>query len=453
MLIPLNYVCAVTTSVPVLLAACLLTGFVRIAVMLNCTFTIAPYLTGMDTLAMFTMKAEPPADVQYELERKRTFLMPVLYFYILIISQSSNLLTAWFAYEYSWQDAYYAVIGMLLVASLLVMLTMADEEKKEKWEIEWTMVPDMLLMGAALCSMAYVLVYGNVLDWFDSMYIRAATAVFLLSAGAFVYMAFRHREHYYLPPEVLTFRNVWMSMLLFILAMVFNSANSFVTAFAKIATPINNMQGAFISRWAIVGCLIRLVLSLLMVLRKAHFRTIFATAFIIMASADVYMYFQYSTTGLLENMTLPTILNFTGLLMLYSLAAAFGMKSLPSRYLATYVFLMIWMRNAIAPVVGASIYSNWLTERQQHYVTRLSQTVDRENTTAAQTFTMTKLVGQAGGKGTLEAEQLATTSLKGRVTVQAAIVAMKDITGQTVLLIAGAVILVFILPYHKGETA
>ena len=65
---------------------------------------------------------------------------------------------------------------------------------------------------------------------------------------------------------------------------------------------------------------------------------------------------------------------------------------------------------------------------------------------------MTKLVGQAGGKGTLEAEQLATISLKGRVTVQAAIVAMKDITGQTVLLIAGAVILVFILPYHKGET-
>ncbi len=453
MLIPLNYVCAVTTSVPVLLAACLLTGFVRIAVMLNCTFTIAPYLTGMDTLAMFTMTAEPPADVQYGLERKRTFLMPVLYFYILIISQSSNLLTAWFAYEYSWQDAYYAVIGMLLVASLLVMLTMADEEKKEKWEIEWTMVPDMLLMGVALCSMAYVLVYGNVLDWFDSMYIRAATAVFLLSAGVFVYMAFRHRKHYYLPPEVFTFRNVWMSMLLFILAMVFNSANSFVTAFAKIATPINNMQGAFISRWAIVGCLIGLVLSLLMVLRKARFRTIFATAFIIMASADVYMYFQYSTTGLLENMTLPTILNFTGLLMLYSLAAAFGMKSLPSRYLATYVFLMIWMRNAIAPVVGASIYSNWLTERQQHYVTRLAQTVDRENTTAAQTFTMTKLVGQAGGKGTLEAEQLATISLKGRATVQAAIVAMKDITGQTVLLIAGAVILVFILPYHKGETA
>ena len=39
------------------------------------------------------------------------------------------------------------------------------------------------------------------------------------------------------------------------------------------------------------------------------------------------------------------------------------------------------------------------------------------------------------------------------MTVQAAIVAMKDITGQTILLIAGAVVLVLILPYHKGETA
>ena len=86
-------------------------------------------------------------------------------------------------------------------------------------------------------------------------------------------------------------------------------------------------------------------------------------------------------------------------------------------------------------------------------MTRLAQTVDGENDTAARTFTLTKLAGQAGGKGTLEAEQLASTSLKGRVTVQAAIVAMKDITGQTILLIAGAIVLVFILPYHKGETA
>lgn len=64
----------------------------------------------------------------------------------------------------------------------------------------------------------------------------------------------------------------------------------------------------------------------------------------------------------------------------------------------------------------------------------------------------TKRIGQAGGKGTTEAEQLATTSLKGRIVMQSTIVAMKDITGQTVLLLLGAVGMTLLLPYHKRET-
>ena len=98
----LNYMCAVTTSIVLLCFVCLLTGFVRSVVMIHCTFTIAPYLTGMDTLSMFTMSEVPTPEVQYAMERKRTFLMPVLYFYILLIAQSSNVVTAWFAYEYYW---------------------------------------------------------------------------------------------------------------------------------------------------------------------------------------------------------------------------------------------------------------------------------------------------------------------------------------------------------------
>lgn len=454
LLIPLNYICAVTTSVPLLLAACLLTGFVRIIVMLNCTFTIAPYLTGMDTLSMFTMKEEPSADVQYALERKRTFLMPVLYFFILLISQTSNMVTAWFAYEYHWQDAYYVVIGMLLVAILLVVCTMPGEKKTAHniYKVEWKKVPDMLLMAVALCCMAYILVYGKTLDWFYSDSIHLALGLLLTSCGAFIFLSLRNGEKSYLPLHVFTYRNVWMSMLLFLLTMVFNSANIFVGTFAKLATPINNLQSASLSGWAIAGCLFGLLLSILLVVKKVHFRTIFCVAFLLMAGSNACHYFQYQTMGMFGNMILPTVLNYTGLLMLYSVVAAFGMKSLPSRHLATFVFLMIWMRNAIAPVIGSSIYSNWLNHRQQYYVTRLAQTVDNENTIAATTFQQTKRMGQAGGKGTTEAEQFATTSLKGRIAVQSAIVAMKDITGQTVLLLLGTAGMVLLLPYHKKET-
>lgn len=150
LLIPLNYVCAVTTSVPVLLLACLLIGFVRVIAMLNCTFTIAPYLTGVNTLSMFTLTETPTPETQYKMERMRTFLMPVLYCFILLIAQSSNVVTAWFAYEYSWQDAYYVTIGMLLTAMFMVLTTMPDVRNGEKYRVEWRKVPELILMTLIL---------------------------------------------------------------------------------------------------------------------------------------------------------------------------------------------------------------------------------------------------------------------------------------------------------------
>lgn len=452
LLIPLNYICAITTYVPVLLAACLLIGFVRIIVMLNCTFTIAPYLTGVNTLSMFTMTEIPTPDVQYKMERMRTFLMPVLYCFILLIAQSSNIVTAWFAYEYSWKDAYYVTIAMLLVSILLTLFTMPDIRNNEKYHIEWNKVPELICMTIALCCMAYILAFGKTLDWFNSRHIIIAAAIMLLSIGLFMLSSLHNGDNAYLPLGVFRYKNIWMSMALFLIAMIFNSANIFVGSFSKISTSINNYHSASLSGWAIVGCVAGLVLSVLLVLKKVWFRTTFIIAFLFMALSNCLLYFQYQTIGLFENMIWPTVLNFIGLLMLYSLVAAFGMKSLPSRYLATFVFLMIWMRNSIAPVIGASIYSNWLNERQQYHISVLSEGIIASNPLIAQTHAKNMIIAKASGKGSFESEQFSSLAIKGKVTIQATIVAMKEITGNTVIIILIASGITFILPYHKRET-
>ena len=446
LLILLNGVCALTTSRIILFASCFFIGIVRVMLMLSSTFTIAPYLTGMNTLAMFTMTEEPEPAVQYQLERKRTFLMPVLYFVILTISQLSNMLLAWFAYAYQWQDAYFVVIGMLMVAMLLVVVTMVEEERKnyqmmwqEFFRMERRKLPGMLLMGVVLCCLTYILVYGKTLDWWDDKGIFWAAILLLLAGGAFLMNALHEGMRGYLPLGAFRYRNVGMSLVLFILTILFNSASNYISAFAKLSTPINNVQSASLSGWAAVGVLLGLLVSVALIARKAHFRTIFCIAFLLMAAANAYLYFQYQSMGLFENMILPTILNYAGLLILYSVVAAWGMKGLPSRYLATYVFLMIWARNAIAPVVGVSTYSNWLNHRQQYYISRLAQDVDAVH------------VGRAAFSAT-PSSQLATASLKGRVTKQATLVAMKNITGDTVILLSATAFLVLLLPYRKGET-
>lgn len=452
LLIPLNYICAVTTSVPILLAACLLIGFVRVIVMLNCTFTIAPYLTGVNTLSMFTMTETPTPEMQYRMERMRTFLMPVLYCFILLIAQSSNVMTAWFAYEYSWQEAYYVVIGLLLIAMVMVLTTMPDVRNCEKYHAEWHKVPEMIFMTMALCSLAYVLAFGKTLDWFDSQQIVIAAAIMLISTGLFLMASVRNGDDAYLPLGVFRYRNVWMAMLLFLIAMIFNSANIFVGSFSKISTSISNYHSASLSIWAIAGCVAGLILSVLLVVRKVRFRTIFIIAFLFMALSNVILYFQYQTSGLFDNMIWPTVLNFVGLLMLYSLVAAFGMKSLPARYLATFVFLMIWMRNSIAPVIGASVYSNWLNERQQYHISVLAENITADRPSAAGTHVRNMKIAGASGKGSLESEQFSSVAIKSKVAVQATIVAMKEITGNTVILILIAAGVTFLLPYYKNET-
>lgn len=55
----LNGVCAVTENIPVLMACCFLIGFIRVALVLNTTFVIAPYLLGIQTLDMFLYPPYP----------------------------------------------------------------------------------------------------------------------------------------------------------------------------------------------------------------------------------------------------------------------------------------------------------------------------------------------------------------------------------------------------------
>lgn len=401
---------------------------------------------------MFTMTEIPTPDVQYKMERMRTFLMPVLYCFILLIAQSSNIVTAWFAYEYSWKDAYYVTIAMLLMAMLLALFTMPDIRNNEEYHIEWNKVPELICMTIALCCMAYILAFGKTFDWFNSRHVIIAAAIMLLSIGLFLLSSLHNGDNAYLPLGVFRYRNIWMSMTLFLIAMILNSANIFVGSFSKISTSINNYHSASLSGWAIVGCVAGLVLSVLLVLKKVRFRTTFIIAFLFMALSNCLLYFQYQTTGLFENMIWPTVLNFIGLLMLYSLVAAFGMKSLPSRYLATFVFLMIWMRNSIAPVIGASIYSNWLNERQQYHISVLSEGIIASNPLIAQTHAKNMIIAKASGKGSFESEQFSSLAIKGKVTIQATIVAMKEITGNTVIIILIASGITFILPYHKRET-
>lgn len=445
----LNLVCASTQSLPLLVMCCVLIGFTRVALVLNTTFVIAPYLLGVNTLDMFLHEPDTPAKA-YAWEHMRIILMPVLYCYILCIVQLSNYVTAWVAYEFKWEYSYYFVIGMIIVAMLIVLVAFCPAPT-HKYHLPYSRLADALLLTVAMGCFCYILVYGKTYDWFDNGYICAAFAIMLVTAGLFLYMQATTKAAPLLELGVFRYRNTWIAVGVFLLLMLINSSTLFVTTFVKLSTCAGNLESAAISRWSILGCVIGLVMCLAMVVKKVHFRYIYSTGFLLMLGANLYMYFQYQTMGLYDHMIFPTIIHYASMLILYSVTCAFAMKHVPIKYFVTWLFLMVAVRNVIAPAIGTSVYGNWLQERQQYYVTRFAQDVRDDEPAASQQYTLLSGMGRLQGKDTLETARLASTAMRGQVTLQATLVAMKDITGSTIWICMGSAALVLLLPYYKQE--
>lgn len=112
---------------------------------------------------------------------------------------------------------------------------------------------------------------------------------------------------------------------------------------------------------------------------------------------------------------------------------------------------MLTMRSIVGPVVGTTFYSNAFYERENYYVSRLSQDVDMLNPLASERFARTRTVALAQGQSYENAQILASLSIKGQIQKQAALAALKEIAGWTIWAGIGCVIIVLLIPYRSKE--
>lgn len=449
LLILLNGICSVARSLPLLVACCFLIGFIRVALVLNTTFIIAPYLVGVQTIDMF-LHEPGTAEEAGMYDHLRTLVMPLLYAYILCIVQSGNYVSAWVAYGFRWEYAYWAVIGMMLLALIIVSCTFCPAPAR-RIHLPWNLLPDALLLTIAMGALCHILIFGKTCDWFEHRSVCIALSLMLMSGGLFLWRSAAARGEALLKLSIFRYRYVWYGMGIFLLLMLINGSTSFVTAYLKLSTCSGNWESASVFCWAVPGCVGGLAISLACITKGVHFRYIYATGFLLMLGANLYMYFHYQTMGLKEHVILPTLLHYAGMLILYSVTFAFAMKHLPVRYFVTCLFLMVAVRNVVAPAVASSVYGNWLQERQQYYTTRFVQDLRDDNPPSATLFTQMVSLGRMQGEDPLAASRLASTLMRGKVSLQASLMAMKDITGSTIWICLASAILVLLIPYYKNE--
>lgn len=448
----LSYVCAVTESIFLLALCSLIMGFLRMVLMMVNLFTLIKYAFGMEATRNITPGNEPSDEEGWDrLDREKSTSMPIIYLFFMILGQVGTALTAWLAYEYEWQYVYYFMMGTILLSILIIFITMPFHSYPgERFPITFSKFGNVVVFSCMVTCFIYILVYGKTLDWFDDPTIVRAALLTLLFGAIFIYLESSRRSPYFLM-DLFKLRTINMGVILFLLLMILNSSAMFVNVFTSIGMKIDNWQNAALGNWCVVGYIIGAILSIALGSRGVHLKYLFTIGFLLLGCSALFIYFEVQSAGLYDRMKYPVIIRAAGMMIIYSLTAVHANQRMPYKYLSTWICVMLTVRMVIGPGIGTAIYTNLLQERQQHYVTRYAQNVDRMNPDAEASYTQTARGMRYQGKSETEAEQMASISTKGRIQAQATLSAVKKMSGWTFYGCLAAMLFVLAYPYRKRK--
>ena len=450
MLFLLSWVCAVTESIFLLMCCSFVTGSLRFMLIMNNMFPLLQQLTGHNPINAFLPQHAPtdPAIIA-RMDYGKAMSLPIVYVFFMSMGQMGNFVTAWLAYEYEWQYVYYAMMILALLSIILVEGTMKYQKGNGLW-VRFHKTGDFTSISVFLLSVCYILVYGKTLDWFDDVTIRIALIAAFISLGMFL-MVQKGSFRPYLRLSVFKRAYTLIAMLLFMLFMLASSHSMLVNVYMGISMKTDNLQNASIGNYGIIGYVIAAFLCIFLAKRKVHFRYIFMTGFSFLLASAIYLYFHYQPQELYSNLILPTILRNIGTFILYAMVAVYGMRRLPAILIPSWIFIMLTFRSALGPAVGISVYSNILHHQQEQHVASMTEYADASNANFWNNYQRTVVGGKMQGYSEEKAHHLATLSSKGKIQQQAMLVTLKEMTGWTVYLCLGCMLLVLVLPYPKDE--
>ncbi len=185
-LIAAGFICAVTDSVPLLVATCFVAGWFRMQATFACNSTIQLWLTPVRDMSVF-----------------------FCYVYLVVdgVIQLSGISAVYTAFFSQWEYFHWIMIALLALMMLLTLIFVKSARSPmyiPLLGIDW--LGSMLWAGFMLCF-TFVCVYGNFYDWWDAPEICGAT---ILGAACLMLNLWRASflRHPYISLRALTNRNV-----------------------------------------------------------------------------------------------------------------------------------------------------------------------------------------------------------------------------------------------------
>ncbi len=269
-LIAATLICASTGSAPVLVVSCFIAGWFRMQATFACNSTIQLWLTPVRDMSVF-----------------------FCYVYILVdgIIQLSGIATIYIAFLARWEYMHLVMTGLLALMMLMVLILVKPVRGPmyiPLLGIDW---PGALLWAAFMMCFAFICVYGNYFDWWDSFEIRTAAALGLCCLAINLWRAsFLH--HPYISFRAMRNRNVLRATVVYLVFFTLMATEHvFEHSYASEILGFDNTNLIDLNWYVLAGIVAGCGFTYLtFALRKWRYKTMTAIAF---ALASVYLAYFY----------------------------------------------------------------------------------------------------------------------------------------------------------------
>lgn len=401
-LIATTWICANTTSMPLLVLACFMAGWFRMWATLLCNSTIQLWLTPVRDMSIF-----------------------FCYVYLIVdgVIQLSGIASVYTSFFFQWEYMHWIMIGLLalmMLATLILVRPVKGPMQIPLLGIDW--------IGAGLWSVfmlcfTFICVYGNFYDWWQAEEICGA-AIFGIVCLAINLWRATFLHHPYISFAALKYKNVWRATAIYIVFFtLLATEHVFEYSYAGSILGFDETNLIDLNWYVFAGILAGCGFTYVtFALRKWRYKTMTAISFSFAVIYLAYFYFLIDYGVEKEALFIPLFCRGFGSVIISIVMLTYVQGGINFFVLPQALTINGFTGAVMGATLGPAIIGEWL----QHAIARNAANI-----------------GSILTNTNIDATHIPLGDLYGRVQLQALVVSMKEIYGW--LLIAGIISLLIIL--------
>jgi len=261
-------------------------------------------------------------------ERAREIGYSVFYGMLLCITPVSTIITAPIIDAWDFNVLYKFIIFAYLPGTVMLLLIMNNVRLSKKVPLYQLDFYSFFLYSTLLCSIGYILLYGEQYYWFhDQRIVWNAVA----SAALWVLIVFRqlHMKRPYLNMAVFKSRNFNIGVLMIVTLYIVRGALGMTNQYFAAVLGMDPRHIGYLMIANIGGIALSVLISSRLIILKRPIRLIWMYGFFLLLVFHVWMWFLFSTQADADTFVVPLIVQGMGTGMLMAPIIIFMISSVP----------------------------------------------------------------------------------------------------------------------------